>query len=275
MGKISVQGRIFNIQGDAPTAEEAEIIKNALEGGRIEELEAGRNVSPQLPNVSVPDINAVPDVNVPTFADKILRIQAEKRATPASEQPPPPQPNILQRGISRLLGTDIQDPIPATRMGSILTGTLGAAHASGKLANVLAGAARTGGGPIGKAVAPLIKPVMQRVGAAAGAAGGAGVPEAIVQGFESAGIIDKGTRKKYLLSNEDVKEVMLGEALLSGYFDIAIGGVKHGWRTASRLFQGPTKSGSALTASAYSYPVLLQAIAGSIDCGPLYLDGFP
>jgi hypothetical protein len=237
MGQISVRGRVFNIQGDAPTAEEAQQIKNAFESGKI---------AP-----SVPDDVSVPDVpRVPSFVEQTSRTLAEMRATPASEQPPPPEPNLWQRGVRRLLQTDVQDPVPGTRMASTLTGTLGGMYGSGKLGDVLAGAARAAPHPFPRAVAPFIKPAMKMVGSAVGAGGGAMAPEAIVAGFESAGIIPKGYRKQKLLGNDELREIMLGEVLLSGYFDVGIGAAKHSYRTASRILQGPTRSGTELAMAA-------------------------
>lgn len=115
-------------------------------------------------------------------------------------------PGVFGKVMGRLFGTDVDDPLPWTRMGTTIAGGLGVG---------LTAASRMPGPPIAKGVAGV-------AGSVAGTVLGAAAPETTMELLESMGWLPEGTRDRLGLNSEQLATVLEGEALL----DLAtLGGV--------------------------------------------------
>jgi hypothetical protein len=125
-------------------------------------------------------------------------------------------PGIFGKLMGRLFGTDVDDPLPWTRMGTTIGGGVGL------------GLAATGvPGP------PIVKGAAGVMGSIVGTGLGAIAPETTMELLEATGMMEPGSRDKLGLSNEKLATVLEGEVLL----DIAtLGGVS----TARALGRGVT-----------------------------------
>jgi len=107
--------------------------------------------------------------------------------------------------MGRLFGTDVDDPLPWSRMGTTIGGAIGGGYLGSQVP-----------GP------PVIKGIGAAVGSVIGTGVGAAAPETTLSWLESVGLLEPGTRDKLGLSAEKLTTVVEGEALL----DIAtLGGV--------------------------------------------------
>ena len=114
-------------------------------------------------------------------------------------------PGIFGKIVGRLFGMDLEDPMPWTRLGTTIAGSLAGAEIGGRIP-----------GP------PMVKGAGALVGGAAGTFAGAAYPEMTMEALEALGILEPGTREKTGLNSEQLSTVMEGEALV----DIAtMGGV--------------------------------------------------
>lgn len=114
-------------------------------------------------------------------------------------------PGIVARTVGRLLGTDVDDPLPWTRLGTTIAGMIGGTALGSQVP-----------GP------PALKGIAAVAGGVGGTAVGAVAPETVLEGLEQVGILRPGERERIGLSNEQLMTVMEGEALL----DLAtLGGV--------------------------------------------------
>lgn len=157
------------------------------------------------------------------------------QATPAV-----PSKSIGKRMYQRFWGSDVTDPHPYSRMAAQLVGGLGGAYGgaeAGAAVGAAGGAAVGGpvGAPIGAGIGAAIGGV---VGGLTGTMAGTAAPEGLMEAGEFLGVMDPGTRERNGLSNEDLKTVLEGEALL----DLATGGgvmiARQGIRGAAKLFTG-------------------------------------
>jgi hypothetical protein len=134
----------------------------------------------------------------------------------------------------RLMGTDVQDPVQWTRLGTQIAGGIG----GGMLGTEVGAAVGSLAGPVGAGVGAAVGGL---VGGFGGSMAGTAAPEASMEIGEFLGILPKGTREAFALSNEDLKTVLHGEALL----DMATGGgviaARAFGRTAIRTMTGVGK----------------------------------
>ncbi len=115
----------------------------------------------------------------------------------------PPDPTLGDKLVSRFLGTDVEDPMELTRIGTMILGGVGGAVVGSKLP-----------GPV------QVKAIGTTVFSTAGALFGAVAPEAALATGEAIGFLPQGTLEKSGLSPEELRTVLEGEALL----EIATGG---------------------------------------------------
>lgn len=141
---------------------------------------------------------------------------------------------VFGKMMGRLFGTDVDDPMPWTRMGTTIGGGLT-------------------GGYIGATVpgGPVVKGVATAAGSVAGTMLGAMAPETTLSIMEEMGFIEPGERERLGLNGEQLMTVLEGEALL----DVAtMGGVsllRLGGRGVSTIMTGANRGtrGMAETAS--------------------------
>ncbi len=185
----------------------------------------------------------------------------EERAFAAVAADPPPtaeasleekEPGLLDRVVQRFLGTDVDDPIALERAGTIMAGAFGGAKAG-----AIAGS-RT------PPSSPLINPV---TGAAAGgllgAIGGAVYPEYVTEFGEMLGVVPEGTRRQKLLSNEELRRVVEGEALIELLTLGAASGIRASGRLVGRTLTGQT---------AETARIARDAAEQGVDLAPFQLD---
>jgi hypothetical protein len=169
-----------------------------------------------------------------TEIDKLKGTPVDPNATPATPPEVPwESPGQLARVVGRLFGTDVDDPLPWTRMGTTLAGSIGGS---------ILGGAYTPGGPMAKAAGVI-------AGGLAGTVVGAAAPETVLEGLEQAGILRPGERERIGLSNEQLMTVVEGEGLLDLY---TLGGVsllRGGGRGIVSLLTGANR-GTRATAEA-------------------------
>jgi len=143
--------------------------------------------------------------------------QLEMRSAPLPEKE---QEGLFGRIVGRLLGTDVEDPLELERMGTVMGGSIGGSMLGSRVPPVP--------GPAGLVVNPI-------TGAAAGgligAIGGAVAPESPLELMETLGLAEEGTREEEGLSNEELRRVVEGEALL----ELATMGTASGIRAAGRM----------------------------------------
>jgi hypothetical protein len=119
---------------------------------------------------------------------------------PAVEPGPPVEPDFVDgmmgRVVDHLLGRDVDDPMPWTRMGTTLTGAIG---------GTVLGAQVPGG--------PLVKAGGAIIGGSAFAVGGAVAPELTMEALEAFKVIPPGTRDRLGLSNDELRLYAENETL--------------------------------------------------------------
>lgn len=117
--------------------------------------------------------------------------------------PPDPKLGIGQKLVGRFMGSDVDDPLGLTRAGAIAVGGISGGLAGSRVPRMP--------GPAGL----VVNPVTGAVGfGLLGTLMGAVSPEASMEAAEALGFLPPGTREKLGLSNEDLRTVLEGEALL-------------------------------------------------------------
>ena len=141
-------------------------------------------------------------VTLDTLAGVRNRLRADREAGKNPLQPLPEGFGPILAG--RLLGTDVDDPVPLARGTSTALGSIAGAVAGSKLK-----------GPAAIPASLLL--------AAAGAGIGAAAPELAAEAAETLGILPKGFRDQNLLNDAELQHVVQAEVLL----DLTLGGTIH------------------------------------------------
>src|SRR3990167_2159674 len=134
-------------------------------------------------------------------------------------EPPKESPSVGRRMVQRFLGTDVDDPLELTRMGTSIVGMIGGGIAGSRIPALP--------GPAGLVVNPVTGAV---AGSMIGGFAGRIAPEATMEAGEALGILPPGTRMRVGLGPEGMRTVVEGEALL----DLATGGGISALRLAGR-----------------------------------------
>lgn len=149
----------------------------------------------------------------------------------------------MARMSGRFFGTDVEDPMPWSRLATTMAGALGLGAAGAK-----AGAAVGSlGGPVGTGVGAV-------AGGAAGSIAGAGLgaasPELIMELGDALGINEPGTRERLGLSNEELKTLLEGELILEAATLGGLGAARLAGRGITRAFTGIGSKGQKLAEEA-------------------------
>ena len=164
------------------------------------------------------------------------------------ERPPEP-PGVGRRMVQRFLGTDVDDPLELTRMGTSIIGMVGGGIAGSHVPPLP--------GPAGLVVNPVTGTI---VGSMIGAFAGRIAPEATMEAGESLGVLPPGTRMRVGLGPEGMRTVVEGEALL----DLATGGgisaLRLAGRGAGRLITRSGREGAEAAEAAYRQGIELMPV---------------
>src|SRR3990167_4866652 len=167
----------------------------------------------------------------------------------ALDEPPKESPSIGRRMVQRFLGTDVDDPLELTRMGTSIVGMIGGGIAGSRIPALP--------GPAGLVVNPVTGAV---AGSMIGGFAGRIAPEATMEIGEALGILPPGTRARIGLGPEGLRTVAEGEALL----DLATGGgitaLRLAGRGASRLITRPGLEGKQAAEAAYRQGIELMPV---------------
>src|SRR3990167_3543526 len=165
------------------------------------------------------------------------------------DEPPKESPSIGRRMVQRFLGTDVEDPLELTRMGTSIVGMIGGGIAGSRIPTLP--------GPAGLVVNPVTGAV---AGSMIGGFAGRIAPEATMEVGEALGVLPPGTRARVGLGPEGLRTVVEGEALL----DLATGGgisaLRLAGRGASRLITRPGREGAAAAEAAYRQGIELMPV---------------
>jgi hypothetical protein len=164
------------------------------------------------------------------------------RVTPEGSAPANPYKSEGSSLFDRFLGTDVDDPIPLTRMGTEIlggfAGMTGGASAGATIGGAIGSAIEPGGGTaVGAGIGAGIGGLL---GSAAGTSLGGATPEAVLKGAEFMGLVTPEYAKQHSLNMDDLKTVMKGDALLDMVTGGALMAGRLAWRPLVRAF---TKSG--------------------------------
>ncbi len=151
----------------------------------------------------------------------------------AEVQPDQPATTTYGKAFQRLLGTDVNDPLAITRTGTTLSGALLGTYLGSRVP-----------GP------PLVKGAAAVAGSAVGTAVGAASPEIVLDALESMGYLKPGTREKMGLSDQNLKTVMEGEALLDLYTAGGLSAARLGARGISNIMTGANRATRAMAEAA-------------------------
>lgn len=165
-----------------------------------------------------PRVTVIPDEAQPKFS--VID------APPIGGKPYQRPKGYMDKALGAAMGTLVEDPLSAYRMGTIIAGGF-----AGGTFGAKAGAAF---GPFGIAGGGA-------AGGALGAVSGVVAPEATLEIMETVGAIPEGTREEVGLSNEDLRRVAEGEALLELAFLGTFSGFRLLGRGAAKTFTGITK----------------------------------
>lgn len=147
--------------------------------------------------------------------------------------------SLSDRVISRMLGTDIQEDPVSGRIAPTTAGAITGAMLGARLP--------IAPGPLGAVINPVTGAL---VGGAIGVAAGAISPELTMEAGEALGFLPPGTRRKHGLSNEELRTLAEGEALI----DLTLGGAMTGLglarRGAARVLGGVGKEATELADTA-------------------------
>ena len=212
------------------------------------ESQADSQLVPQQGRENALDVEKKPKAR-PLSPDEIksLNLGQEEPKQPGE---PATDPGVIKRLVSRFMGSDVDDPLEFERLG-----TIAAFGAGGAKVGATAGSAL---GPAGTAAGGV-------AGGVAGATAGAVAPEATLNVMELFGI--EGARNESL-SDEELKRVAEGEALLELATAGTAGGVRLAGRTAGRALTGVTKEGEKVAEDASKLGVELTPLqVGTRDLG--------
>ncbi|MGL4445592.1 MAG: hypothetical protein ACRCU1_18360, partial [Alsobacter sp.] len=128
-------------------------------------------------------------------------------ARPIDDDPPEEySASIPERIVGRLFGTDVDDPMPWTRLGTTLAGGVGGGIAGSRLPGAMAVPGALGGGVFGTVA-------------------GATSPEMTLEFLEKIGLLSPGTRAEIGMSPSELRTLAENEALLDmatlGAFTVA------------------------------------------------------
>ena len=166
-------------------------------------------------------------------ADFTPLFEESQKTTFPKERPADPsvvvsnEPGLTDRVITRFLGTDVEDPRELERIGSVALGAIAGAKAGASIGGVA--------GPIGFAAGTTI-------GGIGGAAAGAAVPEMTLEMMEFIGLLPEGAREERALSDEEMRRVVTGEALVETLFLGAGTAARTASRVAGRRLSGLSKA---------------------------------
>lgn len=127
---------------------------------------------------------------------------------------------IMRRIIQRAMGTDVDDPMELERLGTVMGGAIGGSMVGSRTP--------VAPGPAGFFVNPITGAIAGGLG---GAVGGAVAPEATLEFMEKVGMLPPGAREERGLSNDELRRVVEGEALL----ELATAGTLTGIRATGRF----------------------------------------
>lgn len=150
---------------------------------------------------------------------------------------------MLGKAVDRLFGTDVDDPLPWTRLGTTLAGGLGGAYAGAQIP-----------GP------PVVKGVAGALGSIGGTMAGAAAPETVMDFMESSGIVEPGFREKSGLSNEQLMTLVEGEGLLDMYTLGGLSVARGVGRGIARVFTGTTRAGRETAEEAARLNIALMPV---------------
>lgn len=197
-----------------------------------------------MPDVRMPNGTIIKNVPEGTTQSELMarfqKFQQMSPQQPVADQaldraidsaPPKSDPGLVGRLVGRALGTDVDDPLELERMGTTIGGAITGASLGSRTP------------PLNPAINPITGTI---VGGIAGAVAGAAAPESVIEGAEFVGAVPEGTREEVGLSNENLRRVVEGEALL----ELATGGTAAGLRASaragSRLMSGVGKAETEL-----------------------------
>lgn len=168
------------------------------------------------------------------------------------------QPGVTTRMLQRFLGTDVDDPMELERLGAVAVGAISGAKAGASAGAML--------GPLGAAAGGA-------VGGVAGASAGSAVPELTLEFMESLGVLPSGAREERALSDEEMRRVMAGEALLEATFFGAATGTRAAGRFAGRRLGGVTKESERLAEAAAKEGINLPpSVVGESGVGKMIVN---
>lgn len=190
--------------------------------------------------VGGPDPNAPPMAAQPIGPDALARIDAtaqeEKEAYIESQ-------SSFGRAVMRLFGTDVDDPMPLTRMGTTITGMVGGGSVGSQIP----------GGPIAKGVGTV-------VGGTVGTVLGAMAPENTIDILEMTGFLEPGSRDRLGLNDHDLKTLLLGEAVLDLYTMGGVTAARAVGRGATNIMTGANAASKGLAEAASREGVALLPV---------------
>jgi hypothetical protein len=138
-------------------------------------------------------------------------------------------PSTFGRAWMRLWGTDVEDKMPWTRAGTTLAGAIG-------------------GGEVGLSIPgpPIIKGIGAAAGSVVGTVFGAMAPENTIDALEMFGFLEPGSRDKLGLNDQELKTVLLGEAVLDLYTMGGVTAIRAGGRGFSNMLTGANATSKGL-----------------------------
>ena len=173
--------------------------------------------------------------------DEQIVFQREQRLEQAEEAP-----SFTDKAMRFVFNTDIDDPLEFERLGLIVSAGL-AAGQIGARTPILPG-------PAGLAVNPVTGALAAGL---AGVTAASVAPEATLELMESLGLAAPGTREERGLSNEELRRVAQGEALIEvATFGLGAG-IRLGGRTIGRVASGIDESAEELAGQAAKEGVTL------------------
>lgn len=177
-------------------------------------------------------------------SDPILRPSIRKTDVP--QEPV----SLFQKGLARFRGTDVDDPIALGRLANTAAG--------GILGASLGVRTPIAPGPLGVAINPITGAL---AGGAVGSALGAMAPETTMEIGERLGFLPPGTRKRKGLSDEELRTVAEGEALVDFALGSTVQAAGLAMRGAGRLMAGVTRAGQDVAERAAGMGIDLPATA--------------
>jgi len=129
-------------------------------------------------------------------------------------------PGPVKAIIQRVMGTDVDDPLELERLGTTALGAIGGAQVGTRVP--------LAPGPAGIFINPITGTL---VGGLTGAVAGTIAPEATLELMEGLGLLPEGAREEEGLSDEELRRVVKGEALI----EFLTFGVATGIRTTGRF----------------------------------------